>query len=197
MILLTAGVTGYFVALAFRARSVARQGWADVRAHPWPLIGLLCGTTGLAIVVTHLATDMLAGPHAADVLFHTHRWMDTTLLVCGFVFTSTDPSRKTSALSRAIYANIQAHPRRFMSAFVIAVASWLLLPLAAVLGVSVPPPVRGIVTILWLLALLVEIGIGYWWWRRGSFVEIADGERVGLVSSVLLHPVFWGWFWAQ
>ncbi|HEX9412550.1 MAG TPA: hypothetical protein VF916_03525 [Ktedonobacterales bacterium] len=194
LFLLTGGATGYAVALAFRARSVARQGWAGVRAHPWPLIGLLCGTTALAIAVTFLAAAWLAGPRAADVLFHTHGWTETPLLVCGYVFTFSAPGRRTSAVERATYANIRAHLRQSIAAFVVAAASWLLLPLAAALGVSAP--VRFVVFMLWPLALLVEMGIVYWWWwRRGSFVEIADGERVRPVPSALLHPVFWGWVW--
>ncbi|HEV2458466.1 MAG TPA: hypothetical protein VGS80_08880, partial [Ktedonobacterales bacterium] len=52
LLLLTAGEIGYAVALIVRARAVARQGWAGVRAHPGPLIGLLCGTTALALAVT-------------------------------------------------------------------------------------------------------------------------------------------------
>jgi hypothetical protein len=192
LILLTAGAIGYAVALAFRARSVVRQGWAGVRARPWPLIGLLCGMTALVIAVTFLAAVWHAGPRTADVLFRMHRWIETPLLVCGSVFAFTAPGRRTSAVDRAMYASMWAHPRQSIAGFVVAAASWLLLPLAAAL----PTSVRFVVFMLCPLALLVEIGIGYWWWwRRGSFVEIADGERVRLVPSALLHPVFWGWTW--
>ena len=195
LILLTAGAIGYAIALAFRARSVARQGWPGVHVHPGPLIGLLCGTTALAIAVTFLAAAWLAGPRAADVLFHTHGWTETPLLVCSYVFVFTAPGRRTSALERAIYASMRAHPRHSLAGFIVAAASWLI-PLAAALGVSVPAPVRFVAILLWPLALLAEIGIGYWWWwRRGSFVEIADGERTRLVPSALLHPVLWGWLW--
>ncbi len=74
--LLTAGAIGYAVALFARARAVVRQGRAGLRARPWPLIGLLCGTAGLAIAVSYLASAWLADPRIRMmyVLFHTHGW---------------------------------------------------------------------------------------------------------------------------
>src|SRR5260370_36695201 len=79
LFLLTGGATGYAVALAFRARSVARQGWAGFRAHPWPLIRLLCDTPALAFAVSVFDPAWLARPTPAGRSLRAAVWTETAL----------------------------------------------------------------------------------------------------------------------
>lgn len=194
--LLSAGVVAYAVGLAVRMRTLLLRGWAATRAHPGPLVGLLCGIVAVAIAGYIIALGWKAGLHAADAWWRAHVWLQFPLFVCGYVFPYTSRSRTHSATDEAMFASMRAHARQTAAAFAVAAGSWLMLPAATLLRNSVPQLVDIAIFLLWPLALLVQLGIGMvWWWRRSVYVEIADGQRTRLVPAFLLHPACWGWLW--
>lgn len=195
LVLLSMGCLAYAGALVWRARWLMRQGWAVVRAHPAPLIGVCCGAAALAIAVAALAPVWLAGPANAGTLFHLHGWVGVPLIVFGFAFGYTAPGRRMSALERAQYARLRERPRQGVVGFALGAATWLPIPLAASLHAA-PGLTSVAVLLLWPLALLAELIVSGWWIQRNAgLVEIGETGRPRWVPAYAIHPLFQGWLW--
>lgn len=190
--LLTAAIGFYGVVLALRARLVVRSGWTRSRAHPGPLLGLLCGITGLALAALDLGTAWQAAMRGAEINWHAHQWTSIPMIVCGFAFTWTAPGRRSGILDRQIAEHRRAHPQQALAGFLVGAATWALFPLVVVL----PLPVRFACMLAWITLIMAEIAVAiWWWWRHGRFEELMDGQRTVYLPSYAAHPVFWGWLW--
>lgn len=190
LLLLTAGAVFYSVLIALRMRYVIRAGWHEAVAHPWALVGLLCGMAGLALVVMVLATAWLSLVHGAGIDWHVHQWASMPLLVCGSAFTWTAPGRQRGDVDRMVGARMRAHPYQALGGFVVGAVTWAMFPLAPLL----PASVRVFCLFAWIALMFAELGYAvWWWWQRGSIKEVTVGQRTHYLPTYVAHPAFWGW----
>ncbi len=189
--LLTAAAGAYAIfVLGRRARLVMRAGRAGAERQWGPLLGLLCGVVGVALVALDLATGWLAEARSTGINWHAHQWAALPIIACGFIVTWSEPGRPRSLFDSKLAANARAHPRQVLAGVLVGATSWAILPLIA----RLPAPVRGYVVFMWPALLLAEIAAGIWWsWRHGRIEELTDGQRTVFLPSYMTHPVLWGW----